>query len=685
MKIGRKILFSLLGLALLVILLLCAVSVSGFHDIQTKFQTENKAAIDDLYEKNVAEITQSSSKLAVSLAGYYAQTMNIDFTRIMGELNSMKGDIETIYQTGGTRNPAPISRYEEYIISHAAALTVAEVDETLNLLSAATPMFDHILAIEPNISLAYIVLENGMVISSTDTFYEAVEKADMRTRDWYKDAVKAGTAHWSELYTGTDSRNYITCATPVYAVDRSLVGVLAFDLRVSEISEKVLSVQNSAYQDAFILNGDGTVLLSSIGLEQTSLQPYFESFLESIDPGSSTSGYYANDSAMIGYDWIESTGWLMVTVLDYDQMMAPVHSVAESVSATGEKMQQAIAVETQKVLVVFLIVTLVLLALVFLTATQLSKSITKPVAILTDGAKKIGQGNLDYAFGNLGSDEMGTLAATFNGMTARLKEYMGEVARSAAEKQRLESELDLARNIQLGMLPKDIDCPGYEFAGMMLPAKEVGGDFYDFFRVGEQKLCFVVADVSGKGVGAALFMTVAKMVIKTAAQTKDVRVDQLLGTVNDLLCQENPAELFVTAYVGIVDLTTGDISYACAGHNPPVIARRNKTVEFVPVTPKLPLAGMEHMRYPSCSMRLEEGDTFLLYTDGVTEATNLENELYGNDRLLRAVTQEHDRPVREIVSGVKADVDAFAAGAPQFDDITLLVIRRSTGGEDRAE
>lgn len=685
MKIGRKILLSLLGLALLVILLLCTVSVSGFRDIQTTFRAENKTAIDDLYEQNVAEITQSGSKLAVSLAGYYAQTMNIDFTRIMGELSSMKGDLETVYRTGGTLNPEPISRYEEFIISQAATLSQAEADETLQLLSAATPMFDHILAIEPNISLAYIVLENGMVISSTDTFYEAVEKADMRTRNWYKDAVKAGTAHWSELYSGTDSRSYITCATPVFAADQSLVGVLAFDLRVSEISEKVLSVQNSAYQDAFILNRDGTVLLSSVGLEQTSRQPYFDHFLKSVDLNASTSGYYADDSAIIGYDWIDSTGWLMVTVLDYDLMMAPVHSVAESVSAAGTKMQEAITTETQKVLVVFLLVTLGLLALVILTAAQLSKSITKPIARLTDGAKKIGQGDLDYAFDNPGTDEMGMLASTFNGMTVRLKEYMGEVARSAAEKQRLESELDLARSIQLGMLPKKIDCPGYEIAGMMLPAKEVGGDFYDFFQVGDDKLCFVVADVSGKGVGAALFMTVAKMVIKTAAQTKDVRVDQLLGTANDLLCQENPAELFVTAYVGIVDLTTGDISYACAGHNPPILVRRDGETAFIPVTPKLPLAGMEHMRYQSQQIRLNKGETLFLYTDGVTEATDRQENMYGNDRLLQTVKNRQVSPAEQMVRFVKADIDEFVAGAPQFDDITLLVIRRIADRESRAE
>ncbi|MEN6328449.1 MAG: cache domain-containing protein, partial [Syntrophomonas sp.] len=571
MSIGRKILLSLLGLALLVTILLCAVSIYGFYDIRATFQDENKAAIDNLYKQNVAEITNSSSKLAVSLANYYAQTINIDFERIMGELNTMKGDLETLYNSGGTTNAAPVQRYEEYIISQAAQnLSAAEVARTLRVLGAATPMFDNILRIEPNISLAYMVLENGMVISSTDTFYPAVEKADMRTRKWYKDTVTAGTTHWSDLYTGTDSRSYITCSTPVKDKNGKLIGVLAFDLRVSEISDKTLKVENSSFVSAFIMNRDGRVLLSSLGIKETENEPYFRNFIKSIDLKKAVSDYYSGDKSIVGYARIKSTDWLLVTALDYNLMMAPVQSVAKSVSGTGEKMEKVITGETQKVMVIFLIILVAVLFLVFLTATRLSKSITRPVGILASGARSIGEGNLDYEFEDLGTDEMGMLAATFNGMTVQLKEYMEQVAKSAAEKQRLESELDVARSIQLGMLPKELDCPGYDVTGMMLPAKEVGGDFYDFFLIGEDKLCFVVADVSGKGVGAALFMTVAKMVIKTAAQASNVSVDELLSTANNLLCQENPADLFVTAYVGIMDIATGEVSYACAGHNPPI-------------------------------------------------------------------------------------------------------------------
>lgn len=682
MSIGKKILFSLLGLALLVTILVCAVSIYGFYDIRATFQEENKVAIDELYEKNVAEITRSSSKLAVSLADYYAQTINIDFERIMGELNTLKGDIETLYNNGGTLDSATITRHKEYIISQAANLKAEEVSQTLKALSAATPMFDNILRIEPNISLAYLVLENGMVISSTDTFYEAVEKADMRTRDWYKGAVIAGTTHWSDLYTGTDSRSYITCATPIFDKKGTLIGVLAFDLRVSEISEKTLKVENSSFVAAFIMSREGTVLLSSLGIKETENEPYFEKFRTNVDLKTAVSDYYTDESSMIGYARIKSTDWLMVTVLDYDLMMAPVHSVAKSVSNTGAKMEQVITNETQKVLLIFLIIILALVILVFVTATRLSKSITKPVEVLANGAKTIGEGDLDYEFTDIGTDEIGMLAATFNSMTVRLKEYIGQVAKSAAEKQRLESELDLARNIQLGMLPKKIDCPGYDVTGMMLPAKEVGGDFYDFFRVGEDKLCFVVADVSGKGVGAALFMTVAKMVIKTAAQANNVTVDELLSIANNLLCQENPAELFVTAYVGIMDIETGEVSYACAGHNPPVIIHSDGTAQFIPVKHKLPLAAMEGIKYPTMHMQLLEGETLVLYTDGVTEATNKANELYGDARLLDVVQELQGLSIHEVIQGVKANVDVFAAEAPQFDDITIVAIRRTGESED---
>jgi sigma-B regulation protein RsbU (phosphoserine phosphatase) len=209
----------------------------------------------------------------------------------------------------------------------------------------------------------------------------------------------------------------------------------------------------------------------------------------------------------------------------------------------------------------------------------------------------------------------------------------------------------------------------------MLPAKEVGGDFYEFFMIGEDKLCFVVADVSGKGVGAALFMTVAKMVIKTAAKG-DASIDELLEIANNLLCMENPAGLFVTAYVGVMTIATGEFAYACAGHNPPVILRGEGSTEFLPIKHRLPLAAMENIKYPVMQGKLEPGETLILYTDGVTEATNHEEQLFGDERLLAAAQQLKGREAGAIVAGIKRAVDEFVMEAPQFDDITLVAIHR---------
>jgi sigma-B regulation protein RsbU (phosphoserine phosphatase) len=675
MSIGKKIRLALLGLAILVTLLLCVISIYGFLDIKRTFQATNKTSIDNLYEKNVAEITGSSVKLAVSLSNYYAQTINIDFKRIMGELDTLKGSLEALYNGRGVVKAVKISRYQEYIISQAAVITDKTVAETLAKLSAATPMFDNVLRIEPNISLAYLVLENGMVISSTDTFYPKVEKADMRTRDWYRDTVTANRLHWSELYTGTDGRSYITCSVPVKDQQQRLFGVLAFDIRVSEISEKILNTKDASFVSAFIMSKTGSVLLASDGIAETGKRPYYRKLQQSIASKRLDSGYYTDDKSIIGYARISATGWILATVLDYHLMMAPVQSVARSVSDTGKLMGRVITDKTRTTLVIFAVVIVVVLLLVSGFSSMLTKSIIRPVNVLAEGARVIGSGNLDYEIEELGADEIGMLAATFNSMTVRIKEYIGQVAQAAAEKQRLESELDVARNIQLGMLPQQIDCPGYEISGMMLPAKEVGGDFYDFFLVGEDRLCFVVADVSGKGVGAALFMTVAKMVIKTAAQ-RDASVETLLEIANNLLCAENPAGLFVTAYVGLMNIATGEIAYSCAGHNPPIMLRSVGVAEFIPVKHRLPLAAMENIKYPVLRAGLGPGETIILYTDGVTEATNQEEQLFGDERLLAAAQKLQGRDAGKIVAGIKLAVDEFVRAAPQFDDITIVAIHR---------
>mgnify|MGYP002509490508 FL=1 len=207
----------------------------------------------------------------------------------------------------------------------------------------------------------------------------------------------------------------------------------------------------------------------------------------------------------------------------------------------------------------------------------------------------------------------------------------------------------------------------------MTPAKEVGGDFYDFFMVDDTHLAIVMADVSGKGVPAALFMVIGKTLIKDHT-TPGRDLGKVFTEVNQLLCESNSEELFITAFEGVLDLVTGEFVYVNAGHEMPFICKAGGNFEPYKIRAAFVLAGMEGMKYRAGSMMLEPGDKIFQYTDGVTEATNVNNELYGMERLGTILKKVKNGTPHDILPAVKADIDEFVGKAPQFDDITMLCL-----------
>lgn len=243
-----------------------------------------------------------------------------------------------------------------------------------------------------------------------------------------------------------------------------------------------------------------------------------------------------------------------------------------------------------------------------------------------------------------------------------------------------EAELNVASNIQRDMLPNIFPAfperSEFDIYATMDPAKEVGGDFYDFFMIDQRHLAIIIADVSGKGVPAALFMVIAKTIIRNQAQSS-LSPAEIFTRANEQLCENNGEGLFVTAYMGILDLQTGVLTYANAGHNPPLLRQSGGQFQWLKLRPGFVLAGMEGMRYKEFQVTLSPGDSLFMYTDGVTEATNAALELYGENRLETALNQQQADSIspEPLLSYVKAQVDAFVAGAPQADDITMLGIQ----------
>jgi sigma-B regulation protein RsbU (phosphoserine phosphatase) len=276
-------------------------------------------------------------------------------------------------------------------------------------------------------------------------------------------------------------------------------------------------------------------------------------------------------------------------------------------------------------------------------------------------------------------DEVQTLAETFNAM-------IDNIQRITSEKERIGAELNVAAQIQTDMLPCVFppypDRPEFDLYATMLPAKEVGGDFYDFFLVREDLLALVIADVSGKGVPAALFMVIAKTLIKNNA-CAGLEPKEVFNTVNAALCENNETGMFVTAFMGFLDLKTGQLVCVNAGHNPPLARRGQGGYAFIKTRPGFILGGMETTTYQEETFTLAPGDILCLYTDGVTEAANPAGELFAEKRLLAAANLYGDAPAKEFMAGIKAEVDRFADGAEQADDMTMLVLKiKSNEDED---
>ncbi|MCB9482329.1 MAG: SpoIIE family protein phosphatase [Desulfobacteraceae bacterium] len=273
-------------------------------------------------------------------------------------------------------------------------------------------------------------------------------------------------------------------------------------------------------------------------------------------------------------------------------------------------------------------------------------------------------------------DEVGLLTKAFVFMFEELQKNIKLLVKTTADKQRIESELNVARDIQLGLLPKIFppfpDKEEFDIYAYLKPAKEVGGDLYDFFFTDKNKLCFVIGDVSDKGVPAALFMAITKTLIKTNAEIENSPAS-IMVRVNEVLSKDNPNSMFVTLIVGILDIETGKIKYANAGHNPPIIKRKNEI--FYKKGISGPVAGaVEDMSYREMEIELQKDDMIFLYTDGVTEAMNKEKKLFSEERLLGLIESENHGNCAAYIEKVNQDISDFTKNEPQSDDITMLSI-----------
>ena len=319
--------------------------------------------------------------------------------------------------------------------------------------------------------------------------------------------------------------------------------------------------------------------------------------------------------------------------------------------------------------------------LVTLAAIRLSRGITGPIVALGAGAARIGSGDLDYRLDVRTGDEIEEVAGDFNRMVGDIKTYIKNLKETTAAKERFASELQVARDIQMNFLKKIFppfpDRSDFSLYATLEPAREVGGDLYDFSLLDKTRLFFYVGDVADKGVPASLVMAMTMTLMKRASQQPGITPAEILRQVNMALSEDNKACMFVTLFIGILNLQTGELCFSNAGHNPPLILAANGECRFLALPDGLVLGVTSEAEYRDATARLEPGDMILTYTDGVTEAMNPAHVLYSEARLRETLAALAGRGVENTVGDIVASVKVHAASAPQSDDITVLAVRRS--------
>ena len=423
----------------------------------------------------------------------------------------------------------------------------------------------------------------------------------------------------------------------------------------NHIDQQVLYAADNRHigRDGYILicSEQGIIISDKQGHAGESISQFRDSFGKNVTEGKRFSAEIYGEPSFCMY--VKSEGYYIIAVMGKTEVM-----FSRDVS----------------VYILAFMETLVFAALFVTIFVLIKKLVVENIHKINSALSQITDGNLNVTVDVRSNQEFASLSDDINSTVTTLKQFISEAAA------RFDQDLEIAKRIQHSALPSVF--PPYphrkDFSiyASMDAAKEVGGDFYDFYLLDDNHLAFVMADVSGKGIPGAMFMMTAKTFIESFAES-GLPVDEVFTQVNQQLCEHNDAEMFVTAWMGVLDLKTGLVEFVNAGHNPPVIKHKNGSYEYLKSRVNLVLAGMEGIRYRKQQFRLSPGDAIFLYTDGVTEAHNAQKELFGDDRLLQSLNEAAGLDVEQVCKKVKADLDAFVGDADQFDDITMLCIQLS--------
>lgn len=703
----RKISRAMILVALCTILIVNIIFIAAIYDIR-KNMVETSAQMGDTTEELSSEsmknlITEHILKLA---EGKALLADNI-FKNFKNNIQMIADTVEAAYANADSYPdrdvPLPDQDNDgtlavQLLFSKKTDMNDVRIIREVQLLGNAQDVLLAVNENTENMASDYIATETGIMIQvdyiSGQKFDEDgnILPYEAAVRPWYIGAKETGRPFYTSVSKDAHTaKSGIMCGVPIYH-NGVLAGVAGAGMYLDNIEALVRDIELGESGDACIINQNGEVLFSTrkegvlvAEVDGTDLRMSDNDALIGIADRSvaGESGVMLiemdGESYYVAYAPMNTVGWSFLIILSENEVEYPTTMLIQNINRLKDEAVAGIDKKMWSVGLIMLLIMGFACLIAAAAAMRLSHIIVRPIHKLTQNVRAIEGDNLEFIWEEDTGDEAQILALSFQSLTERIKKYIAEVRMITAEKERISAELSVATQIQADMLPCIFPAfperTEFDIYASMTPAKEVGGDFYDFFLLDDNHLAMVIADVSGKGVPAALFMVISKTLIKNQAQnSRSPR--EILEKVNNLLYVNNKEGMFVTVWLGIMEIATGKITAANAGHEYPAVRKADGTFELIKDKHGMMAGVMEGIKYTEYEMEIENGGCLFVYTDGVPEATNAQNMLFGTDRMVDALNREPFAPPEQLLVNVKAAVDAFVGEAPQFDDLTMLAMER---------
>lgn len=736
-SILHKMIRILLGSNLIVILVLGIIAFYGMGSALYQAEQMGHKLGEVSYQNSSDILVKQRQEELMYITTDNAKIINLYMVSNIYDVEAIAHEASELYRHSGLYPPRNVAvpNADEFqplkiYLQHGTEVNPDNYHQEIALMANIEGFFVRLMEVNDMVKSFFITSHHNYTLSVDEPYdvegskedipkviYDAVET------DWYKQAVEQGETIF------TDVRMFefynepgLFCASPYYDDNGSLLGVAAMEISLENlrILVKDTNLPNAGF--CFVLDKNGRVILSSqseayqAGAEMELPVDLKKDIRIADNQGLSqtaqemTLGHKGiqlaeidGEEYFVAYAPIECTGWSFATVFAKDDVIAPVEKNKETIEQLTNDLMDDMVRNIDLIILIMVLSILFLLLFVIKTGQKVSGKFVASIQKLTNGVRDLTKravvGTLN-AFGELpekgnkrlnnsftqrveihSGDEIEELANCFNIMTEELEGYMNTLVVETAEKERIATELTLAQDIQMGVLPHKFppfpEHKEFDLYASMQSAKEVGGDFYDFYMVDDHHLAVTIADVSGKGVGAAMFMAISKTILKNLLLTgSNLTLSDMVAHANNQLREDNSARMFVTAFVGILDIRTGHFEYVNGGHNPSLVYEKERgAFRYLDVKPNFVLAGRKNITYESQSITLKPGDSLFLYTDGVTEAMNGAEELYSEARLLAALNGSPNANEPEaLLEDIGQSVAAFVGEAQQSDDITMLAL-----------